>query len=266
MNILLDIGGTKMRITAASGGDAFVTPHIVDTPATGDEALRVIASNARELANDNTISGVYAGVRAYDRITGTLRDHPRLPMWEGFAIRDALQKNFNTTVVIENDAAVVGLGEAVCGAGKGRQIVAYLTISTGVGGAKIVDGRIDENAIGFEPGAEIVDGTHTLEELISGSAIESKYGMSPKDITNPKIWEELAHFLAIGVNNAIVHWSPDCVVLGGSMMNEVGIPLPLVEESLSKMLTVYGACPPIVHASLGDLGGLYGALALSRQS
>ncbi len=265
MNILLDIGGTKMRIAAAGDGDTFGTPCIIETPATGDEAVRNIVSNVRELANDNAISGIYAGVRAYDRSKGTLRNHPRLPMWEGFAIRDALQKSFDTTVVIENDAAVVGLGEAIYGAGRGKQIVAYLTISTGVGGAKIANGRIDENAIGFEPGAEIIDGTHTLEELISGSAIECKYGMHPRDITSPEVWKELARFLAIGVNNAIVHWSPDCVVLGGSMMNEIGIPLSLVEESLTKILTVYSTRPPLIHASLGDLGGLYGALALSKQ-
>jgi len=265
MNILLDIGGTKMRIATAGAGEEFSAPRILETPATGDEAMRTIATTAKELVGDSDIQGVYAGVRAYDRIHGTLRDHPRLPMWEGFAIRDALQKSFNTPVLIENDAAVVGLGEAVYGAGKGSTIVAYLTISTGVGGAKISNGRIDENALGFEPGAEIVDGTHTLEELISGSAIESKYGTHPKDITNPDVWKELAHHLAIGVNNAIVHWSPDCVVLGGSMMNEIGIPLNVVQEYLTKMLTVYGTCPPLLHAALGDLGGLYGALALSKQ-
>ena len=159
----------------------------------------------------------------------------------------------------------MGLGEARYGAGKSYEIVAYLTISTGVGGAKISGGAIDESAIGFELGAEIIDGTHTLEELISGAAVERKYGMHPRDISDAKVWSELAHYLAIGLNNCIVHWSPDCVIVGGSMMNEIGIHLPAVETELKKILTVYGSVPPLLHASLGDLGGLYGALALSQK-
>jgi glucokinase len=50
-----------------------------------------------------------------------------------------------------------GLGEAVFGAGKGREIVVYMTISTGVGGARIVGGKIDASAMGFEPGHQIID-------------------------------------------------------------------------------------------------------------
>ncbi len=265
MRILIDIGGTKMRIAGAVEGDSFGTPRIISTPNTGDEALRLLVATGRELAEDREIEGVYAGVRAYDRAHGTMRAHPKLPLWENYPIREKLEANFSVHTVIENDAAVVGLGEAMYGAGKGYGIIAYLTISTGVGGAKISNGHIDENVLGFEPGAEIVDGTHTLEELISGSAVEQKYGMHPRDMSDSAVWKELAHHLAIGLNNTIVHWSPDVVVVGGSMMNEIGISLTEVETELKKLLTVYGSVPPLLHATLGDLGGLYGALVLSKQ-
>ena len=266
MQILIDIGGTKMRIgVPKEGGDALGTSRIIHTPETGDEAIRLLVATGREIAGDAEIEGVYAGVRAYDHVGGVMRRHRTLPLWENYPIRGKLEAGFGAPAVIENDAAVVGLGEARYGAGKSYEIVAYLTISTGVGGAKISGGAIDESAIGFEPGAEIIDGTHTLEELISGAAVERKYGMHPRDISDAKVWSELAHYLAIGLNNCIVHWSPDCVIVGGSMMNEIGIHLPAVETELKKILTVYGSVPPLLHASLGDLGGLYGALALSQK-
>src|SRR4030066_415253 len=47
--------------------------------------------------------------------------------------------------------------EKVKGAGKGFNIVAFLTIGTGVGGARIVGGKPDANVFGFEPGHQIID-------------------------------------------------------------------------------------------------------------
>src|SRR3989339_806271 len=103
MQILIDIGGTKMRIgVPKEGGDALGTSCIIHTPETGDEAVRLLVATGREIAGDAELEG-----------------------------------GFGAPAVIENDAAVVGLGEARYGAGKSYEIVAYLTISTGVGGAKI---------------------------------------------------------------------------------------------------------------------------------
>jgi hypothetical protein len=49
------------------------------------------------------------------------------------------------------------------------------------------------------------------------------------------------------------------------MMNEIGISVPLVSENVKKMLKKFPVAPEIVHSSLGDLGGLWGALVLLRQ-
>ena len=43
---------------------------------------------------------------------------------------------------VDNDANVAGLAEALVGAGKGLPVVYYVTISTGIGGALIVDGKV----------------------------------------------------------------------------------------------------------------------------
>ena len=101
---------------------------------------------------------------------------------------------------------------------------------------------------------------------VSGAAIGNRYGMHPRDLgkDNP-LWEELARMLAIGVHNSILHWSPDRIVIGGSMMNEIGIPVPRVHEHVKSLLHKFPVVPEIVHSSLADMGGLWGGLALLRQ-
>lgn len=265
MIILFDIGGTKTRIAGSRDGKTFSEPHIFPTPAQYDEAMSVISSRALDIAAGERIEGVYGGLRAYERHTGRMREHPTFPLWAGQDVRSSFERAFSSPVFIENDSAVVALGEARFGAGKGKRIVAYLTISTGVGGARIVDGVIDANVYGFEPGHQLIDGVHTLEELVSGAAVSKKYDRPPQAIGDIAIWNDLARFLAIGITNTIVHWSPDVVVVGGSMMNTIGIPLHKVREYVASMLKVFPTVPIIEHATLGDLGGLHGALALANQ-
>jgi glucokinase len=166
-------------------------------------------------------------------------------------------------VYLENDAAIVGLGEAVYGAGKDNKIVAYITLSTGVGGARIVSGKIDETNYGFEPGNMLIAGkdgkSEYLENLISGSAIEKKYGKSPFDLEDENAWDEIAKLTAIGLNNVAVMWSPDVIVLGGSVPQRIDF--KKVNEYFSSQCKIYPELPPIVMAEIDEQGGLYGGLA-----
>ena len=73
---------------------------------------------------------------------------------------------------IANDTAVVGLGEAHRGAGIGYNIVTYITVSTGVGGTRIVDGRIDRRIYGFEPGHQTIDIDNSVWEGSASGQLE----------------------------------------------------------------------------------------------
>lgn len=278
MNYLLfDIGGTKTRVALSRDGESFAEPRIFDTPKDFDTAIEAIKRVAIELTEGQPIdraAGDVAGVLSRDR--SVLLKAPHLPGWNGKNLKHALQVALSCEADIANDAAVVGLGEAVFGAGKGREIVVYMTISTGVGGARIVGGKIDASAMGFEPGHQIIDaggaltvrsvgGTgNDLEGIISGTAIEKRYKKKPYEIEDPAFWDEMARLAAYGLANTIVHWSPDVVVLGGSMMKKIGIPVPAVREYLRGILRIYPELPEIVHSDLGDVGGLWGALALLK--
>ena len=276
-NILFDIGGSKTRIALAHESDVFEEPIIVDTPKDFDAAMMLLKTVAFDLTHGEKIdmaAGDVAGVLSRNK--RTIRNAPHLAGWNGKPIADVLAAALSTKVLIENDASLVGLGEAVFGGGKGNEIVAYITVSTGVGGARIVRGKIDVTAIGFEPGHQIIDAGGSLaitsvggrgldlEGSISGTAISERYGKKPYEMTDPKFWDEMARLLAYGLNNTIVHWSPDVVVIGGSMMKEIGIPVDRVRAHLSGILHIFAELPQIEHSKLGDIGGLYGALALIK--
>ena len=267
MHLLFDIGGTKTRIAFSEDGTSINEPIIFDTPQDFSEGLKVFRTHTEQLIGNKKITSVVGGFPGvFNKSKNTVLRAPNLPGWEGKPLQAELEKICGTPVVLENDAALAGLGEATCGAGKGHSIVAYLTISTGVGGARIVDGKIDRNVYGFEPGHQIInlENGKTLEQYVSGKSIENIYHQKPHEITDKAIWNECAKHLAVGVHNAIVFWSPDIIVLGGSMMHEPGISIEIVRDEVKKLLTIFSEIPTIEKSSLGDAAGLYGALALSR--
>lgn len=94
--------------------------------------------------------------------------------------------------------------------------------------------------------------------------LKKKYGKKPYEITDKKIWDETAKILAYGLNNTIVHWSPDIIVLGGSMFKKIGIPVPRVRFHLKNILKIFPELPAVEKAELGDVGGLYGALVFLK--
>jgi predicted NBD/HSP70 family sugar kinase len=276
MYVLFDIGGTKTRI--ATSRDLLSVDEVAkfDTPPKYEDGMREIETHVTALVSGGKVEGVAGGIRGplNHEKTGiisetTLRD------WVGRNITGDLGRICGAPVYLENDTAMVGLGEVHFGAGKGYDIVAYHTVSTGVGGARFVHGKIDVTSVGFEPGHQVLDidqtvlGRHTpptLQNLVSGTALEKRRGVKPYEISqDDAVWDELARYLAHGLKNTIVYWSPDIIVLGGSMV--VGDPRIFLKDIVRHTREVLGGlvpCPPIVDAKLKDEGGLYGAMALLK--
>jgi len=274
--VLFDIGGTKTRIAVSEDLKTFGEPVKFKTPPKFDDAVKEMVKVIQELAPGN-IRGVAGGIRGTlnDEKTGIVIDSV-LSDWIDKSLTAELKKKLKAEVYLENDAAVVGMGEAVFGAGIGHEIVVYHTVSTGVGGAKIENGEIDDYAHGFEPGHQILDIDHTilgedveptLQNLVSGTALEKRMGMKPYDVPQKDaVWDQLAMYLAHGLRNSILYWSPDVIVLGGSMI--VGDPRILLDDIINhtnEVMEGVAEVPLILDATLGDFGGLYGAMALLQQ-
>ena len=78
----------------------------------------------------------------------------------------------------------------------------------------------------------------TLENLVSGTAVEKRLGMKPYDIPQSDvIWDELAGYLAQGLRNTILYWSPEAIILGGSMIiGDPKIPLEAIRKATVEVL------------------------------
>lgn len=279
MYILFDIGGTKTRIAPSEDLVSYGEPVKFETPKKFDEGVTAIVDTVRSVIGERPVTALGGGIRGLltsDR-TGMEKDPGGvLSDWEGKNLAEALKDAFSAPVCLENDTAVVGLGEAVAGGGKGYDIVAYITVSTGVNGVKIEKGVIDRASHGFEIGNQTLDidrstlgedAPNTLENLVSGTALEKARGVKPYEVPqDDPVWDELAGYLAQGLKNTVVYWSPDVIVLGGSMI--VGDPRIFLEDIVRHTKEVLGdtlPCPDIVDATLKDEGGLYGAMALLKQ-
>lgn len=89
----------------------------------------------------------------------------------------------------------------------------------------------------------------------------------PYDIPqDDPMWDQYAHLLAYGLNNTILHWSPNVVVLGGAMIvGDPSIPIDATRAYLENILKVFPELPDIKKAELEDFGGLYGAMVYVNQ-
>lgn len=275
MYLVFDIGVTKMRLGVSEDGNTLLETKIVPTPKSFDQGLITFQKKAEELLKGKKVEMLAGGLKGpLDKTKSFSVNPPDLADWANKPIKERLQQALNVPVLLENDTALAGLSEAIRGLGTGKNIVAYVTVSTGVGGVRIVKDKIDENSLGFEVGHQVIDyksdlicgcgGKGHLEALIGGGSIEKRYQKKAEEITDPSFWDEIALFLAYGLNNTIVHWSPDIVILGGSVVKS--IPLEKVKTYLKNILTIFPHSPEIVVAKLADEGGLYGALALISQT
>lgn len=273
MYLLFDIGGTKTRVAVSRDHKRIGSVRIVPTPKKFKTGIRILKFIAGELARGKKITAVAGGLagsfdRAKDKIVA---GGANIRGWVGRSVRREFERVFGVPVYLENDAALAGLAEAVKGAGRGKEIVVYYTVSTGFGGARIVNGKIDANARGFEPEYQVIEARKLLKnyrqgrvgEYVTGKGIEMRLGKKPEQISDFKTRDELAKWLAVAIHNGILHWSPDIIVVGGSVMNI--IPAERVRFFVKKIYKGYFAPPPVIKAKLGDSGGLRGALVYLNQ-
>ena len=263
MYILIDIGGTKTRVTLTEHREAFHPPVVFETPQDFEEWVTLLKESAKPFHNGRKITGVIAGVPGTFTHDGHIKKTPNLPLWADTPLQKILEELFSCEVVLENDAALVGLGEAVYGAGKGHAIVAYVTISTGVGGVRIVDEKIDRSTFGFEIGHTIIDKHHDVESLISGGALERRFGKPSHEVHDVSLWEKINHYAGVFGANTVMYWSPSIIVYGGPVMNDLHI--EIIEKEAKVLLSMYETTPTFARGILKDFGGLYGALARSKE-
>lgn len=271
MNLLFDIGATTMRV-GVSDGDTLLHFQKNHTPQGYEEGLRTLVDVLGALSSGKNVESIVGGFAApIDKARDQIGNPPNLPDWGKKSLRLDLENYFKVPVYVENDAALAGLGEAVYGAGKEFEIVAYITISTGIGGVRIVGKKIDVSHAGFEPGHMYIDfdtsasdaEKGTLGYYASGAALPVSLGKRAEELTEDEK-HTLTKWLAYGLHNVLVMWSPDVLVLGGGLINSHCVLIEQLQDQVQKVMYIYDQVSPFVQAQLGDENGLYGAIAFTQ--
>jgi glucokinase len=151
----LDLGGTQIRTAVLRGATLLSRVGLLtgDNPSPDRVIPRMYASIYQALEEAHVtfdeIAGIGIGAPGpLNNRTGVVFSPPNLPGWINVPLRTLFTEKFGVPVFVENDANAAALGEYMFGAGSGSKEVVYITISTGIGGGVISEGRIVEGISG----------------------------------------------------------------------------------------------------------------------
>ena len=188
--LAIDLGGTKIfAAIISSKGQVMAREYCLTLADEGPEAVinRIFSAIDHLLSQRNinlsqlgSISIAAAGAIDFEKELVT--SSPNLPGWHDVPLRDIAKKKYKVNTFLINDASAAALGEHHFGAGQGINNLIYLTVSTGIGGGIIINGRLYSGASGSagEIGHTTIDvngprcdcgNIGCLEVLASGTAV-----------------------------------------------------------------------------------------------
>ncbi|MBU3229215.1 ROK family protein [Clostridium algidicarnis] len=303
----IDLGGTKIAgvITDLKGN--IIKESIIKTMAEyGDKAIVLRIINLIEdliVSSGKTLEDIRAvGIGSpgpLDPKRGIIITTPNLP-FENFDIITPIKEKFNVPVFLDNDANVAAIGEHTLGAGKNTKNMVYITVSTGIGGGAIINGKIYRgntfNALEIGHMTLLPDGPKCncgnygcFEALASGTAISKRAKEAVESgrdtsllnyfkITSYEVFKEAEkgdsvsmhiidsslEYLGIGIANIITLFDPEVIILGGGVMKAGQIIFDRIKEVVDQRCfkNMASACK-IVPSALGEKSGVIGAIALA---
>lgn len=309
MSILgIDIGGTQTTVGVSdSKGKLLLHKQIMTPNALGPQVnLANITAAAHEVVTQqgDRVNAIGIGCGGpLDRKTGTLHVVSNLPGWEGTCLTGLFSEEFGAPAWLDNDATAAALGEAMFGAGKGVDSLAYFTVSTGIGGGIIINGRpyrgCGENAAEFGHMKLCDDGPRCkcgdrgcLEAHSSGTSIAriAREGLAAHpesqlnacdsvtaefvaraaadgDLYASEVWFAAMYNLGLGVANVVNALNPRRVIIGGGVTKSGEMLLKPVREVVGeRAMEALAADVEIVIAANGALTGVMGAIAIAMES
>jgi glucokinase len=292
----VDIGGTKIAVGMVDDNGCVLArteaPTQSDQYAAGIDAIADMLRKTARTAGVE-ISGIGIGSTGpVDPIRGEFGDVDFLPGWRGKSPVKDLQEIFKVSAALENDADAAALAEAGWGAGRNRSRLIYVTVGTGIGGGFVFDGELYRGVDGAHPevGHQVIDADGPQcscgmrgcwEALAAGPAmvawVEShaptdyphREGITAKricelatqgDSVAQRAVEHEAFYLGVGLANLINLFTPDAIVLSGSVMKSAPLFLDRMRGVIrSGCRFVPAGKAELTLASLGDDTNLIGA-------
>lgn len=291
--LAIDIGGTRIRAALVSDAGKVLTRAEAETPARGhgDQVVQVIARTAAQARQGQEVAAV--GVCApgpLDADRGIAQVTPTIDGFRDYPLRARISQALGLPAVLEHDGQAAAFGEWRFGAGQGVQSLVYVTISTGIGGGAIVEGRLQKGRQGqaghvghmvLLPDGPICNcgNPGCWEALAAGPAFASAargagFADGPAAFAAARAGDAAAlhlvaveaRWLGLGLVNLLHIYAPDVVVLGGGLTAGLDLLRPGIEAEISRRAMATFRATPLLPAALGDNAGLVGAAELARQT
>jgi len=306
--LAFDIGGTKLAAGVVTPDGV---PHgVLIRPTRREEGWRAVVERLFAMGRDAVAAAGLGDVAAVgiacggplDAATGTLVAPPHLPGWDRVPIARLAQDAFGVPAALENDATAAALAEFRLGAGVGADTMLYLTISTGIGGGAVVDGRLHLGAAGnaaefghvtvcrggrrcscgrsgcieaYASGTSIAARARELVADRPESALAALDVITAADVTSAAgagdafataLWDETVDLLGAAVTDLVNVFEPDVVVLGGGVTRAGDMLLEPVRKIVStEAMPPAAAAARIVLAGLGEHVGVVGAGVVAQE-
>lgn len=265
MYLGVDVGGTKTLLAVFTKDGKLKQSVKFPTPQNYNQFLDALTTNIHSLDIEDFSAACIAIPGAVDRDREVGLAFGNLP-WKNVHIAEFLEKSLKAPVVIENDAKLAGLYEAKNIKDSYNKVL-YLTISTGVGIALIIDGVIDTstNDLGgavfpIENRGKVV----SLDKLASGKMIVEKYGKKASELDDPKAWQAISRDWARGLIDVISLLQPDVVVIGGGVGSHFKKFGTYLKADLKKYEMPIMKIPPVIPAKRPEEAVIYGCYELLK--
>ncbi|MGN9867229.1 ROK family transcriptional regulator [Bacillus swezeyi] len=284
-------------LTDLAGGIFQRTSSLLEKPLTNDKFMAVLKENIDTILSHSSVDQekiIGIGIAMHgvvDAETGTSLIAPILNL-TNIPIKEALEREFNLTVKVENDARAMALGESWFGGHGDVDSMAAVNIGRGVGAGIVISGKLYHGAQGIagELGHMIIDmngeicecgNRGCLQTLVSGPAIaergrtqlkERSDGLTAQDLfemaqsgnqTCIDLFHETGSIIGIGLTNFIHLVNPSKMVLGGGVMKGEKFMMPAIIETIQKKaLTAEARQTEVAVTRLGEEATLLGAVSL----
>jgi glucokinase len=227
----LDIGGTKIMVAAADREGNILRRARADTSTSLETDLVNINSMIAGVAEDEQLLGMGAAIGGPLDWEKGIVSPLHQPAWRSIPLKAMMESKWNCPFQVDVDTNVAALGEYRWGGISARHFL-YLTVSTGIGGGFLIDGKIYRGQEGAHPevGHQSIHfrclkplavqcecgAPDCLEALVSGNGIRRIYG-KPAESLSLEEWEEVAYNLGQGLRNMAALYAPDVVRIGGGV-------------------------------------------------
>lgn len=289
----IEAGGTKFNCIIGTGPDDVRAEARFPTTTPIETIGRVLEFFRSSQVEHGALAGIGLGsfgpvdLHPASDTYGFITRTPK-PGWSNTDILRAVKGGLGVPVAFDTDVNCAGVGEWRWGSGQGKNVLAYLTIGTGIGGGLLVDGRPVHGLIHPEMGhvplirhehdkpAAGVCPSHAncAEGLASGTAIRARWGQILSEFeAGHAAYDVVSDYIAQLCVMLTFLCSPERIIIGGGVMETTGLHGMIACKTKEKLggyllggvmegdLTDY-----VVAPGLGGRAGSLGALALAMSA